>query len=79
MGQDWHHTENILDKNENSVVKDGMRPLKKLPRVFFVKLLDVEGDKLPWRLPGLSENGLYPIVPRKITWYLDKGKKYLQF
>ena len=25
---------------------------------------------------GLTENGLYPIVPRKRTWYLDKNRKY---
>ena len=59
-------------------MQNGKRPLKKLPRVVFVKFLDAEGKELPWRLPGLSENGLYPIVPRKRTWYLDKSKKFPQ-
>ena len=68
----------VLDKNEDSVVENGKCPLKKLPRVVFVKFLDAEGKELPWRLPGLSENGLYPIVPKKRTWYLDKTKKYPQ-
>ena len=27
---------------------------------------------------GLPENGLYPVVPKKRTWYLDKTKKYPQ-
>ena len=32
------------------------------------------GEK--WQLPGLSEPGLYPIRPRRGTWYLDKGRKH---
>ena len=66
----------ILNKDEDSGWQNGQRPLKKLPRVVFVKFLDAEGKELPWRLRGLPENGLYPIVPRKRTWYLDKSRKY---
>ena len=38
----------VLDKNEDSVMENGQRPLKKLPRVVFVKFLDAEGKELPW-------------------------------
>ena len=37
----------VLDKNDDSVVQDGTRLLKKLPRVVFVKFLNAEGKELP--------------------------------
>ena len=45
-------------------------------KVVFVKFTDAEGKELDWRIDGLSENGLYPVVPRKSDWYVDKGRKH---
>ena len=27
-------------------------------------------------LPGLTEKGLYPIVPKSASWFLDKGRQH---
>ena len=40
---------------------------------WYVKLYDKSGKDLNWTLPGVSEPGVYPIVPVKRTWCLDKG------
>ena len=52
----------------------------KMPRVVFVKFHDQDEHGNPkecgWKLPGLTEYGLYPIVPQKGTWFVDKGRKH---
>ena len=49
----------------------GDRPLKFLPKVVFVKFPDAT-----WTLPGCAEQGVYPIVPRTGTWFLDHGRTH---
>ena len=56
-------------------MEHGVRVLKKAPLVVFVKFDTTDGQEMPWTLPGLTEKGLYPIVPRKRNWYLDKNRK----
>ena len=58
----------VLHGDEGSTAENGARILQKLPLVVFVKY---PGDK--WQLPGLKEAGLYPIRPKRGTWYLDKA------
>ena len=48
----------VLGKDESSNSNAGIRVLKKLPRVVFVKFYTETGEEVEWRLPGLSENGL---------------------
>ena len=50
------------------------RILKRLPNIVFVKFYDKDGNDLPWTLPGMTEKGVYPIVPVKRDWFLDKGR-----
>ncbi len=54
----------------------GVRILKHLPAVVFVKFVKKNGKDVPWTLDGLEEPGLYPIVPRKGCFYLDKGRMH---
>ena len=36
-----------------------------------------ENQECDWTLPGLEgQPGLYPIVPKKSSWFLDKGRKH---
>ena len=63
----------ILDVKETSQFQNGKRILSKLPKVIFVKFKNKNGKELDWTLEGMSEPGLYPIVPVKRDWYLDKG------
>ena len=48
---------------------DGVRSLVLLPKVVFVRFPDAS-----WTLPGLSEKGVYPIVPRKGSWVSTAGR-----
>ena len=41
----------------------------------FYNMVDGKEVDESWTLDGLREPGLYPIVPRSGTWYLDKGRK----
>ena len=66
----------VLHAEETSVFEGGVRVLKKLPVVVFVKFYDSEGDDVAWTLKGLNEPGLYPIVPKKSKWFLDRHRKY---
>ena len=61
---------------ECSKFEDGARILKHLPAVVFVKFVKKNGKDVPWTLDGLKEPGLYPIVPRKGCFYLDKGRMH---
>ena len=58
---------------ESSVWEDGVRILNELPDVVYVKY---EGCK--WHIEGTPEPGIYPIVPKKKSWFLDKGRMYPQ-
>ena len=40
------------------------------PSIVYVKFEGAE-----WQLEGLEEPGLYPVVPKTKSWYLDKGRK----
>ena len=66
----------ILDEKETSVSTDGVRVLAKLPKVVMVKFRTPNGGEVAWRLPGTTENGLYPVVPRSGTWFLDKARQH---
>ena len=63
----------VLEDDEPSAFENGKRILRKLPKVVFVKFKDKKGKEVDWTLEGLSEPGLYPIVPVKRDWHLDKG------
>ena len=63
----------VLHDQEQSSFQNGRRILQHLPRVIFVKFKDRNGNDLDWTVEGMSEPGLYPIVPVKRDWYLDKG------
>ena len=64
----------VLHGDEKSVPQNGRRVLDKMPLVVFVKF---PGAK--WKLPGLDEEGLYPIRPRSHSWFLDKGRRWHHF
>ena len=64
----------VIDKDETSTFANGKLILTRLPKVVFVKFLAKDGEELTWTLPGQSEPGVYPIVPMKKDWYLDKGR-----
>ena len=40
------------------------------PSIVYVKF-----EGAAWQLDGVDEPGVYPIVPRTQSWYLDKGRK----
>ena len=66
----------VLGENETSVFEDGVRILKKLPKMVLVKFTKADGSDVDWKLPGLEERGLYPIVPKTSAWFLDKGRMH---
>ena len=49
---------------------NGVRLLVLLPEVVFVRF-----PGATWKLPGLSEECVYPIVPRTASWFLDHGSR----
>ena len=61
----------VLSEKETSVFQHGKRVLTLMPKVVYVKFLNADGGELPWRISGLTENGLYPIVPVKREWFVD--------
>ena len=64
----------VLADEEASIFQNGKRILKRLPTIVFVKFYDKDGNDLPWTLPGMTEKGVYPIVPVKRDWFLDKAR-----
>ena len=64
----------ILGEQESSVYEDGVRILEKMPKLVLVKFENADGTQVAWQLPGLCEPGLYPIVPKKSAWFLDRGR-----
>ena len=78
MAESGTHTHSwILGEHEQSVFIDGIRILQKMPKVVFVKFSDAKGQELDWSIDGLTEKGLYPIVPKTAAWILDKGRNSL--
>ena len=66
----------VLDDKETSVFVKGKGVLKHLPKVIFVKFFLADGQECGWQVDGTSEHGLYPIVPKKSDWFLDKGRRH---
>ena len=61
----------VLHAEEKSEFKQGARILEKMLKVVFIKFPDAT-----WTLPGVTEQGLYPIVPKKASWFLDQRRKF---
>ena len=61
----------VVHVEDKSTFQHGARVLEKLPITVFVRF-----PTATWILPGLTEAGVYPICPRKSSWFLDKGKKF---
>ena len=59
-----------VHEDETSHFENGVRVLQKSPVLALVKFPDAK-----WVMPGLNEPGLYPIPPKRSTWYLDKARK----
>jgi hypothetical protein len=66
----------VLGENETSAFKNGVRILKKIPKLVLVKFTKPDGSDVDWQLPGLEEKGLYPIVAKKSPWFLDKARMH---
>ena len=66
----------VLDDKETSVFENGKRVLKHLPRVIYVKFFLANGEECEWKLEGTDEYGLYPIVAKSSSWFLDKGRNH---
>ena len=47
-----------------------------MPKLVLVKFRNADGSDVQWKLDGLKgeEYGLYPIVPKRASWFLDKGR-----
>ena len=56
----------------------GKRIIKKLPKVVHLAFYDKRGKPLSWQLPGMKKPGVYPIVPVRRDWFLDKGRVHPQ-
>ena len=56
-----------------SVWENDVRILQELPEVVYVKF-----ENCSWQLPGTPEQGIYPLIPIKRSWFLDKGRQYPQ-
>ena len=50
----------VLHKDETSTFDEGVRTLNKMPKAVFVKFYNHDRSEVDWKLPGLTENGLYP-------------------
>ena len=68
----------VMSEKETSVFHDGVRILKKMPKVVLVKFRNADGSEVSWKLEGLQDRefGLYPIVPKRSAWFLDKGRMH---
>ena len=60
----------VEEDDEEVTYHEGHRILRKLPKVVF---LEFPGAK--WRIPGVIEDGVYPIVPCTRQWFLDKNRQ----
>ena len=66
----------VMHHKESSQFEKGTRVLQKLPKFVLVKFNKADGTEADWRLPGLDEQGLYPICPCMASWFLDKDRKH---
>jgi hypothetical protein len=66
----------VLGENESTVFENGVRILKKLPKLVLVKFKKPDGSDVDWQIEGLDEKGLYPVVPKASSWFLDKGRMH---
>ena len=69
------------DGEQDQVTRGGETILKKTPKVIFVLFDegdDGKGGRKPckWTIEGLKTPGLYPVVPQKKDWFVDKGRPY---
>ena len=46
---------------------------KKMPEVVWVEF---PSQKQTWKLKGVPQANIYPVVPRSATWYLDRNRKH---
>ena len=69
----------VLAKDESITFCNGKRMLIRVPRIVVVKFFTEDGRELDWTLPGLSEPGVYTIVPITKDWFLDKGRLHPNF
>ena len=51
-------------------LEGGVRVLERMPVVIFIKFPEAK-----WTLAPLKEPGLYPIKPKRATWFIDKGRQ----
>ena len=67
-----------LGDNEKSRNDSSRRSLTKLPKAVYVKFMVEKEGKLvdpEWKV-GSLERGVYPIVPQRSEWFLDKGRAH---
>ena len=67
-----------LAEDESSAAHGPRRVLEKLPRAVYVQFYDeVKGELVvpKWRV-GALDPGVYPIVPIRSEWFLDKGRAH---
>lgn len=56
---------------ETSVWEDGCRILREMPEVVYVQF-----DNCKWQIEGTPGPGIYPIVAKRKSWFLDKGRRH---
>ena len=75
----------VEDEREDSAYDSEKRILRYVPRVVFVQYYDwiwsEEQQQLvkkpcSWTMPGIDRPGIYPIFPKKNTWFLDQHRNY---
>ena len=60
-----------LAQCETSAFQENDRILAQLPAVVYVKF-----DNATWTLPGMSEQGVYPVTKATGEWFLDKNRRF---
>ena len=73
----WVHSW-VLADDERSVFENGKQVLKKLPKVVYVEFFEKDGSRCSWKIDGMKQCGVYPIIKTTREWYLDKGTKHPQ-
>ena len=53
----------VLADDEQSVFENGEQILRKLPKVVYVAFYDKKGKRCKWKIDGMKDKGVYPIVP----------------
>ena len=73
----WVHSW-VLSDEEQSVFENGKQILRKLPKVVYVEFFEKDGRRCSWKIDGMKQCGVYPIIMTTREWYLDKGAKHPQ-